>query len=99
LAIARKRTSRYWLFLILSLFLAGFLLLPSVAFYAGKAVAGPYEGPFGVFGFLAHIYGDMARGNWAALALLATPAIIFVAWAAALRLRRYLRQTSERADA
>lgn len=91
-----NRTLRYWLFLALCLGLAGFIVLPVVAFFAGKALAGPYEGPYGVLGFLINIYGDVSRGNWAATTLLATPAIIVVTWVAALRLRRFFGQTAAR---
>jgi hypothetical protein len=89
-----KRTPRYWLFTALSLWLAGFLILPALAFFVGKAMAGPYEGPYGILGFLINIYGDMSRGNWAATTMLATPAIIVVTWIAALRLRRFLAEPS-----
>jgi hypothetical protein len=86
----RTRTTRFWLLVALSLFLTGFLILPAVAFFAGNALAGPYEGPFGVLGYLIDIYGAMWRGNWAATTLLATPAILVLTWFIALRLRRYL---------
>ena len=88
-----KRTPRYWLFTALSLWLAGFLILPALAFFAGKAMAGPYEGPYGILGFLINIYGDMSRGNWAATTMLATPAIIVMTWIVALRLRRFMGRT------
>jgi hypothetical protein len=88
-----KRSSRRWAFIALSLVLAGFLVFPVIAFYTGKALAGPYEGPYGVLGFLINIFGDMSRGNWAAATLLATPAIIFIIWGIALRLRQILAQT------
>ena len=91
-----NRTPRYWLFLTLCLGLAGFIVLPVVAFFAGKALAGPYEGPYGILGFLINIYGDVSRGNWAATTLLATPAIIVVTWIAALRLRRLFGRTAAR---
>jgi hypothetical protein len=94
-----NRTLRYWLFLALALGLAGFLVLPVVAFFAGKALAGPYEGAYGVLGFLINIYGDMSRGNWAAATLLATPALVVVTWFAALRLRRLFGQTASRPSA
>lgn len=90
MATLGKRTSRYWIVLALSLFLAGFLILPIVAYYAGTTLAGPYEGPFGILGFLIELYAASWAGNWAAATLLATPAIILVIWIAAFRLRRFL---------
>ena len=99
LATSGKRTSRYWLFTALSLGLAGFLVFPVLAFVAGNALAGPYAGPYGVFGFLMNIYADMSLGHWAAATLLATPALIFVIWVVALRLRHFLARNAARPGA
>ena len=96
MATSGKRTSRYWLFMALSLALAGFLVFPALAFFAGNALAGPYEGPYGVLGFLINIYAAMSLGNWAAVTLLATPALIFLIWVIALRLRHFLARNPAR---
>ncbi len=99
LAASGKRTSRYWLFTVLSLGLAGFLVFPVLAFFAGNALAGPYEGPYGILGFLINIYAGMSLGHWAAVTLLATPALIFVIWVVALRLRHFLAPGAARPGA
>lgn len=85
-----NQTSRNWLIVTTSLLLAGFVVVPVLAFIGGQTLAGPYEGRFGVFGYLGNIYADLWNGNWPAIALVGAPAAVVLAWFAAIRLRRTL---------
>ena len=81
---------RKWLSIALSLALAGFVILPAFAYMAGFVLTGPYEGEYGVIGYLGSIYADVLAGKWAASVLVATPALIVIVWYIVIRLRSSL---------
>jgi hypothetical protein len=48
--------SRNWLSLAFAALLTGLVILPAFAYIGGYLVAGPYEGSYGVIGYLGSIY-------------------------------------------
>jgi hypothetical protein len=79
-----------WPSIFLALVLAGFVIVPVFAFIAGYALAGLYEGEYGVFGYLRAIYANVLAGEPAAALLVSGPAIVVLSWYLALRLRAWL---------
>jgi len=69
---------RSLLWLLLGL-LAGFLLAV-LAYWAGTRVIGPFAGTRGLATFLGNIYADAGGGSPLALALVAGPLAIGLAW-------------------
>ena len=77
----------------LALFLS-FLIVPVCAFIGGAIVVGDYEGPSGLLGYLAAIYGDALRGRWLAWVLILAPVLIVGLWAIVAQLTRRSRVTT-----
>jgi len=62
------------------LLLLSCLLLPALAYLGGRVVVGPYEGSFGLLGYLGSVFGDALRGSWLAWVLLLAPAATVSLW-------------------
>ena len=71
-----------------ALALAGGLVLPVVAYMAGKRVIGAYEGRLGLQDYLGSIYGAAGRGEPLAWLLLLAPALVAALWWGIVRLWR-----------
>ena len=84
-----------WSSVVISLALAGFVILPVFAYIGGHLIAGPYDGEYGVIGYLISIYRAVPGGERAAIVLVTAPALVVGAWYAALGLRAYLSRLAE----
>jgi hypothetical protein len=74
----------------LALLLLCVLIFPVLVFVLGQWITGPYEGHFGVVGFLFSIYRDALQGGLAAWTLLTAPALFVGIWAARNKALRFL---------
>ena len=59
-----------------------------VALFVGLFVIGPYEGEYGLAGYLGSIYLAAWQGKWTALVLILAPLLTVGAWLAGLWLYR-----------
>lgn len=81
---------------ILSLALAGGLVLPVAGYMAGKRLIGAYEGKLGLTDYLSSVYAAAGRGEILAWWLVLTPALVAILWYLVLRLGwRTERTTSD----
>ena len=74
------------------LYLLAFCLfgVPTIVYWVGGLLAGPYEGERGILGMMATIYGDALTGHLSALVLLFAPVILIGIWLGCQRLRSTL---------
>ncbi len=79
-----------WLLLFTVLVLAGALLVPAVAYVAGKRLIGTYEGKLGFIDYADSIYAAASRGEVLAWLILLSPALVWLVWYLILRLQRRL---------
>lgn len=79
-----------WLLLLAGLGLAGALLVPAVAYMAGKRLIGAYEGKLGFMDYADSIYAAASRGELLAWLILLSPALVWLVWFLILRLQRRL---------
>ena len=71
---------------LVTLALAGGLLLPVASYVAGKRLIGAYEGKLGLSDYLSSVYAAAGRGEPLAWWLLLAPTLILVVWCLVLRL-------------
>lgn len=84
-----KRSVRpFWL--LFAALGAGWLVLPVLAYLAGRRVIGPYPGERGLSSYLSSIYVAAAEGRLLALALVFAPMVLVLTWTLYIRLARYL---------
>jgi hypothetical protein len=70
--------------------LASVLAVPVLVFIAGRLLAGPYEGKFGLLGLMGNIYKDALTGNAGAWFILLAPLLMIAIWWASFALCRNL---------
>jgi len=75
----------------------GAVIAPVAVYLFGSLLIAPYAGEGGLVGFLSSVYGDAARGEAAAWALLLSPASLILTWWLVVQARRSMRQ--QRSDA
>lgn len=63
--------------------------VPAIVYWVGGLLAGPYKGENGLPGLMGAIYGDALSGEFSALLLLLSPALLVAIWLAVGRLRRF----------
>jgi len=73
---------------LLALVVTGATIIPVGAYLVGSYVVGPYEGEYGLAGYLGSIYLAAWQGEKAALILLLAPILAVGAWMIALWLYR-----------
>lgn len=71
-----------------ALLLAGFFLLPALAYRAGKALIGPSGWQLGLSDYLARIHAGAAAGELLAWWLLLAPLMVAMVWWLVFRLAR-----------
>jgi hypothetical protein len=69
----------------------GWVLLPVLAYLAGRQIIGPYEGTRGFASFIGNIYGAAGSGDALALVLVFAPTLLLAIWMLQQRLSRWLR--------
>jgi len=69
----------------------GAVIAPVTVYLFGSLLIAPYAGEGGLAGFLSSVYGDAARGEAAAWALLLSPAALILTWWLVVRARRAMR--------
>lgn len=79
-----------WLLLFAGLALSGALLVPAVAYVAGKRLIGAYEGKLGFMDYIDSIYVAASRGEMLAWLILLSPTLVWLVWFLILRLQRRL---------
>ncbi|MEZ5561619.1 MAG: hypothetical protein R3F27_01510 [Gammaproteobacteria bacterium] len=79
-----------WLLLLAGLGLAGAVVVPAVAYTAGKRLIGAYEGKLGFMDYADSIYAAASRGELLAWLILLSPALVWLVWFLILRLQRRL---------
>ena len=70
----------------------GAVIAPVAVYLFGSLLIAPYAGEGGVAGFLSDVYGDAARGEAAAWALLLSPATLILTWWLVAQARRAMRR-------
>ena len=65
-----------WLLLFTVLILAGALLVPAIAYVAGKRLIGNYEGKLGFIDYADSIYAAASRGEVLAWLILLSPVLV-----------------------
>jgi len=70
--------------------LVSILAVPVLVFVAGRLLAGPYEGKFGLLGLMGNIYKDAVTGHAGAWFILFAPLMLIAIWWASFALCRYL---------
>jgi len=60
--------------------LLSIVAVPVLVFIAGRLLAGPYEGKFGLLGLMGNIYKDAATGHPGAWFILLSPLLIIALW-------------------
>lgn len=83
-----------WLLLLVGLGLAGTLLVPAIAYVAGKRLIGSYEGKLGFMDYADSIYAAASRGEVLAWLILLSPTLVWLVWYLILRLQRRLLATA-----
>lgn len=84
---------RLLLFTLLGL--AGALLVPAIAYVAGKRLIGSYEGKLGFIDYADSIYAAASRGEVLAWLILLSPMLVWLVWYLILRLQRRLLTATE----
>ncbi len=84
-----------WLLLFTVLGLAGALLVPAIAYVAGKRLIGSYEGKLGFIDYADSIYAAASRGEVLAWLILLSPMLVWLVWYLLLRLQRRLLTAAE----
>lgn len=79
---------------IISLALAGALVVPIAGYMGGKRLIGAYEGKLGLSDYLDSIYAAAGRGEILAWWLLLTPALIAILWYLIIRLGQWLEKAA-----
>ena len=69
------RPTAWMLYALLSI-----VAVPVLVFIAGRLLAGPYEGKFGLLGLMGNIYKDAATGHAGAWFILLSPLLIIALW-------------------
>jgi hypothetical protein len=82
------------LLLLAGLGLAGTLLVPAIAYVAGKRLIGSYEGKLGFMDYADSIYAAASRGEVLAWLILLSPTLVWLVWYLILRLQRRLLATA-----
>ena len=62
-----------------------FIIVPTLAYLVGAWLIGPYQGVFGLFGYVGSIYRDALRAEPSAWILLLSPLMIIAIWQIVLR--------------
>ncbi|MCP5138515.1 MAG: hypothetical protein H6979_01470 [Chromatiales bacterium] len=83
-----------WLLWFSLLGVAGALVVPAVAYVAGKRLIGSYEGKLGFIDYADSIYAAASRGEVLAWLVLLSPALVWLVWYLILRLQRRLLTTA-----
>jgi hypothetical protein len=76
----------------------GWLLLPILAYVAGRRIVGPYEGTRGLLSFLSTIYRAAIEGEALALILVLAPTLLLAIWGLHGGLRRWMIGRVEHAE-
>ena len=71
---------------LLALLVTGTTVIPVAAYLVGHTVIGPYEGDYGLAGYLGSIYLAAWQGKKAALIIMLAPVLVAGAWLIGLRL-------------
>ena len=84
-----------WLLLFTALGLAGALLVPAVAYVAGKRLIGAYEGKLGFLDYADSIHAAASRGEPLAWLIVLSPMLVWLVWYLILRLQRRLLASAQ----
>lgn len=79
-----------WLLLLAALALSGALIVPAIAYAAGKRLIGAYEGKLGFMDYADSIYAAASHGEALAWLILLSPALVWLVWFLIIRLQRRL---------
>jgi hypothetical protein len=79
-----------WLLLVATLALGGALIVPALAYAAGKRLIGAYEGKLGFMDYADSIYAAAGRGESLAWLILLSPTLVWLVWFLILRVQRRL---------
>ena len=83
-----------WLLLLAALALSGAVIVPAIAYAAGKRLIGAYEGKLGFMDYADSIYAAAGRGEALAWLILLSPTLVWLVWFLILRLQRRLLAAS-----
>jgi hypothetical protein len=83
-----------WLLLFAALALTGAVIVPAIAYTAGKRLIGAYEGKLGFMDYADSIYAAASRGEALAWLILLSPALVWLIWFLILRAQRRLLASS-----
>lgn len=79
-----------WLLLFAGLALAGAVIVPAIAYAAGKRLIGAYEGKLGFIDYVDSIHAAASRGEALAWLILLSPTLVWLVWFLILRVQRRL---------
>ena len=83
-----------WLLLFSALALTGAVIVPAIAYTAGKRLIGAYEGKLGFMDYADSIHAAAGRGEALAWLILLSPTLVWLVWFLILRVQRRLLATS-----
>jgi hypothetical protein len=83
-------TTIRWLLLFAGLALTGALIVPAIAYTAGKRLIGGYEGKLGFMDYADSIHAAASRGELLAWLILLSPTLVWLIWFLILRVQRRL---------
>jgi hypothetical protein len=84
-----------WLLLFSALALTGAVIVPAIAYTAGKRLIGAYEGKLGFMDYADSIHAAASRGEALAWLILLSPTLVWLVWFLILRLQRRLLAANE----